>query len=179
MKNLLLFTVLFLCSQALLAQKKQLNLDNAVVISHLDKPEDRFSLEIALSESLASSGVKNTVSLNLLKQGGSPQLLIGDSMTRVLADKGFNTLMLVSVRGYDKKFQTSSGNFNLEEDLAAENLFPLYKEDIVSVTFEFHFYRAGQLVYTDMIKIGGASSREKVLRKLRKALVKRVNKKWK
>lgn len=179
MKNLLFLSFLFLSSHLLLAQKKQLDLTNAVIISHLDKTDDRFSLEIALSEAMASSGIKNTVSLNLLKQGGNPMLLISDSMTKVLAAKGFNTLMLVSVRGYDKKFQSSSENFNIEDDLAAENLFPLYKEDIVSVTFEFHFYRDGKLVYTDMIKIGGASSREKVLRKLRKALIKRVNKKWK
>lgn len=179
MKNALLISFLFLGASFSFAQKRALNLTNAVIVSHLDKPEDRFSLEIALSEAMASSGIKNTVSLNLLKQGGNPQILIQDSMTRILSEKGFNTLMLVSVRGYDKKFQSSSENFNLQEDLAAENLFPLYKEDIVSVTFEFHFYREGQLVYTDMIKIGGASSREKVLRKLRKALVKKVNKKWK
>lgn len=88
-------------------------------------------------------------------------------------------MLLVSVRGYDKRFQPSSGKYTLTEDLAAENLFPLYKEEIVSVTFEFHFYRAGQLVYTDLIKIGGASSREKVLKKLRKAVTKRALKKWK
>jgi hypothetical protein len=114
-----------------------------------------------------------------LKQGGNPQVLITDSMTNVLAQKGFNTLLLVSVRGYDKKFRPSSQNFSLAEDLAAENLFPLYKEEIVSVTFEFHFYRNGQLVYTDLLKIPGASSREKVLRKLRKRLAKKVEKDWK
>jgi hypothetical protein len=53
-----------------------LNLSNAVVISHLDKPEDRFSLEVTLSEILANVGVKNTVSLNLLKQGASTESLI-------------------------------------------------------------------------------------------------------
>jgi hypothetical protein len=117
--------------------------------------------------------------LNLLKQGGNPQALVTDSMTNILGAKGFNTMLLVSVRGYDKRFQPSSGNYTLTEDLAAENLFPLYKEEIVSVTFEFHFYRGGQLVHTDLIKIGGASSREKVLKKLRKAVTKRALKKWK
>jgi len=158
---------------------KDLKLTNAVIISHLDKQEDRFSLEVAMSEVFSATGVKNVVSLNLLKQGGDPQVLITDSMTNVLAQKGYNTLLLVSVRGYDKKFRPSSQNFSLAEDLAAENLFPLYKEEIVSVTFEFHFYRNGQLVYTDLLKIPGASSREKVLRKLRKRLAKKVVKDWK
>ncbi len=158
---------------------KDLKLTNAVIISHLDKQEDRFSLEIALSETLSRSNVKNTVSLNLLKQGGDPQVLITDSMTTILKEKGYNTLMLVSVRGYDKTFKPSSKNFNITEDLAAENLFPLYKDEIVSVTFEFHFYRNNELVYTDLLKISGASSRDKVLKKLRKKLAKKASKDWK
>ena len=94
MKNALLISFLFLGASFSFAQKRALNLTNAVIISHLDKPEDRFSLEIALSEAMASSGIKNTVSLNLLKQGGNPQILIQDSMTRILSEKGFNTLIL-------------------------------------------------------------------------------------
>ncbi len=156
-----------------------LKLNNAVIISHLDKVEDRFSLEIAISETMSKANVKNAVSLNLLKQGGDPQVLITDSMTQVLQAKGLNTLMLVSVRGYDKKFKPSTQNFSLAEDLAAENLFPLYKEDIVSVTLEFHFYRGGELIYTDLLKISGATSREKVLKKLRKQLATKIQKDWK
>jgi hypothetical protein len=158
---------------------QDLKLSNAVIVSHLDKQEDRFSLEIALSETLSKAGVKNTVSLNLLKQGGDPQVLITDSMSSLLKERGYNTLMLVSVRGYDKTFKPSSKNFNITEDLAAENLFPLYKEDIVSVTFEFHFYRGNELIYTDLIKIPGATSRDKVLKKLRKKLAKKIVKDWK
>lgn len=171
-----------LCVASLgMAQEKAavLKIDNAVIISHLDKQADRFSLEIALSETFSSNKIKNIVSLNLLKEGGDPQVFLTDSMQTLLANKGFNTLCLVSVRGYDKKFQKSTTKFTLAEDLAAENLFPLYKEDIVSVTFEFHFYQQGQLVYTDLLKIGGASSREKVLKKLRKKLPKKIQKDWK
>jgi hypothetical protein len=155
-----------------------LNLSNAVVISHLDKPEDRFSLEVTLSEILANVGVKNTVSLNLLKQGASPESLISDSITKDLAAKGFNTLMLVSVRGYDKRFKPSTQNFDLKEDIATANLFPLYKDGIVSMTLEFHFYRDGKLVYTDLLKINGGDSRDKVLKKLRKKLTKKAAKNW-
>jgi hypothetical protein len=156
-----------------------LKLTNALVVSHLDKEADQFSLEIAISDVLSRSKVKNTVALNVLKSGGDPQVLMTDSLTQLLKGKGINTLMLVSVRGFDNRFRQSTGNMTLAEDLAADNLFPIYKEDIVSVTFEFHFYRDGKLVYTDLLKIGGAGSRDKVLRKLRKKLAKKVEKDWK
>lgn len=155
-----------------------LKLNNALVVSHLDKESDQFSLEIAVSDVLSRSKVKNTVSLNVLKAGGDPQVLMTDSLTQLLKTKGINTLMLVSVRGFDNRFRPSTGNMTLAEDLAADNLFPIYKEDIVSVTFEFHFYRDGKLVYADLLKIGGAGSRDKVLRKFRKKLAKKVVKDW-
>lgn len=161
------------------AQNEKLHLKNTLVVSHLDKQEDRFSLEIAVSEVLSHCGVKNMVSLNVLKQGGDPQVLLTDSVSNMLREKGIDTYMLVSVRGFDARYSKSTGNFTLAEDLAAENLFPIYKDDIVSVTFEFHFYRDGKLVYTDLLKIGGASSREKVMKKLRKKLTKKVHKHWK
>lgn len=178
-KSLLSFLFLSFCLLGF-AQAKfpPLKLNNALVVSHLDKEADQFSLEIAVSDVLSRSKVKNTVSLNVLKAGGDPQVLMTDSLAQILNAKGINTLMLVSVRGFDNRFKPSSGNMTLAEDLAADNLFPIYKEDIVSVTFEFHFYRDGKLVYADLLKIGGINSRDKVLRKLRKKLAKKVVKDW-
>ena len=163
------------------AQKKYapLKLSNELIVSHLDKEADRFTLEIAVSDVLSRSGVKNMVSLNVLKQGGDPQVLLTDSLTKVLQNKGINTLMLVSVRGFDNRFKPSSGKMTLAEDLDADNLFPIYKEDISSVTFEFHFYRSGDLVFTDMLRISGIGSRDKLVKKLHKKLEKRVISKWK
>lgn len=155
-----------------------LKLTNALIVSHLDKEADRFTLEIAVSDVLSKAHVKNMVALNVLKQGGDPQILLTDSMNSILTAKGINTLMLVSVRGFDNRFRPSSGNITLAEDLAANNLFSIYKDDITSVTFEFHFYREGKLVYTDLLKIGGINSREKVVKKLHKKLTKKVQK-WK
>lgn len=178
-KSLLSLLFLSICLLGF-AQAKfpPLKLNNALIVSHLDKEADQFSLEIAVSDVLSRSKVKNTVSLNVLKAGGDPQVLMTDSLTQLLNSKGINTLMLVSVRGFDNRFKPSSGNMTLAEDLAADNLFPIYKEDIVSVTFEFHFYRDGKLVYADLLKIGGINSRDKVLRKLRKKLAKKVVKDW-
>lgn len=178
-KSLLSFLFLSVCLLGF-AQAKfpPLKLNNALVVSHLDKESDQFSLEIAVSDVLSRAKIKNTVSLNVLKAGGDPQVLMTDSLTQLLKGKGINTLMLVSVRGFDNRFRPSTGNMTLAEDLAADNLFPIYKEDIVSVTFEFHFYRDGKLVYTDLLKIGGVNSRDKVLRKFRKKLAKKVVKDW-
>jgi hypothetical protein len=178
-KSLLSFLFLGACLLGFSQAKfPPLKLNNALVVSHLDKESDQFSLEIAVSDVLSKTKIKNTVSLNVLKAGGDPQVLMTDSLTQLLKAKGINTLMLVSVRGFDNRFRPSSGNMTLAEDLAADNLFPIYKEDIVSVTFEFHFYREGKLVYTDLLKIGGINSRDKVLRKLRKKLEKKVVKDW-
>lgn len=180
MKKTILLILSVVCFGITFAQKAApLNLKECVIISHLDKSEDRFSLEINTSEVCASVGVKNMVSLNVLKQGGDPQVFLTDSVSNLLKEKGYGTLMLVSIRGYDKNFKQSTNKVTLAEDLSADNLFPIYKEDIVSVTFEFHFYRDGNLVYTDLLKIGGAGSRDKVLKKYRKKLAKRVNKRWK
>lgn len=177
MKKQILF--LLVAFSSISAFSQELKLSNALIVSHMDKQQDRFSLEIACSEVLANAGVKNGVSLNVLKQGGDPQVLLTDSLTQVLAAKGLNTLMLVSVRGYDKRFKVSEQKMTLSEDLSIDNLFPIYKEDIVSVSFEFHFYRDGKLVYADVMKVGGAGSREKVMKKFRKKLAKKVEKDWK
>jgi hypothetical protein len=104
---------------------------------------------------------------------------MSDSLTQVLQAKGINTLMLVSVRGFDSRFKPSSGKMTLADDLDADNLFPIYKEDISSVTFEFHFYREGNLVYTDMLRVAGVSSRDKLVKKLHKKLEKKVVSNWK
>lgn len=177
MKKQILF--LLVAFSSISAFSQELKLSNALIVSHMDKQQDRFSLEIACSEVLANAGVKNGVSLNVLKQGGDPQVLLTDSLTQVLAAKGLNTLMLVSVRGYDKRFKVTEQTMTLSEDLSIDNLFPIYKEDIVSVSFEFHFYRDGKLVYSDVMKVGGAGSREKVMKKFRKKLAKKVEKEWK
>lgn len=177
MKKQILFLLVVFSSISAFTQ--ELKLTNALIVSHMDKQQDRFSLEIACSEVLSSAGVKNGVSLNVMKQGGDPQVLLTDSLTQALAAKGLNTFMLVSVRGYDKRFKVSEQKISLSEDLAIDNLFPIYKEDIVSVSFEFHFYRDGKLVYADIIKVGGAGSREKVMKKFRKKLAKKVEKDWK
>ncbi|MDH4471488.1 MAG: hypothetical protein QE487_02715 [Fluviicola sp.] len=179
MKQLILLIAMIGLGSISNAQTDSLHLTNALVVSHMDNQEDRYSLEVAISEILSANQVKNAVSLNVLKQGGDPQVLMTDSLTQILAGKGINTMMLVSIRGYDKRFRRSEKKLTLAEDLSSANLFSLYKDDIVSVTLEFHFYRNGVLVGSDLLKIGAISSREGVMKKLRKKLPKRIRKHWK
>jgi len=179
MKKVVFLLFIALLSTNLFAQTKNLDLTNALIVSHMNNQEDRFSLEVAISEILTQNKIKNAASLNMLKQGGDPQILLTDSITQLLSSKGINTMMLVSIRGYDRKFKLSERKITLAEDLAADNLFSLYKDDIVSVTLEFHFYRGGVLVGSDLLKISGISSRDGVMKKLRKKLPRRINKRWK
>jgi hypothetical protein len=158
---------------------KNLDLKNVLVVGQLDKPEDRYTLEINLSEMFANQGIKTMASLNVLKQGADPRILATDSIRTLLQGQGIDTYVLVSVRGYDRKFKPASKHYDLGTELTNGHAFPLYREEIVSITLEFNFYRNGEFVGYDILKLGGIGSRDSVLKKLRKKLPKRINKRWK
>jgi hypothetical protein len=171
--------LIFLSATTVFGQLDQLNLTNALVIGQLDKPEDRFSVEINITELLTSNGVKAIPSLNVLKLGSDPELLATDSITSSLKAKGIDTYILVFVRGYDKKFKPSKLKDDLLTSLNTGSLFPLYRDEVTSVSFEFLFYRNGEMVASDIVKCGSVSNRDSVIKKLRKGLEKKIVKKWK
>jgi len=182
MKNfhyLFLFVLTLVVPTFSQAQDKGLHLKNVLVIGQLDKPEDRYSMEINVTEIFTELGVKAIPSLNMLKLGTDASLIASDSMKQIIATKGIDTYLLVSVRGYDKTFKATSMNDDFNTALGAGNLFPLYREEIVSVSFEFKFFRNGAMVEYDIIKCGNVSNRDAVLKKLRKQLRKVAVKKWK
>lgn len=160
------------------AQDSLKNLNNVVVIGQIDNPEDRFSLEIALADFFKSNNIKTTTSLNIVKQGGDAMTLAADSTQQKLKEKGFDTYMLISVRGYDRKFKKSTRRPTMEEAIEVGHLFTLYREEVVSVSFEITFYQNGKLVQYDLIKVGSVGSRESVLKKLRKKMAKKLKKDW-
>src|SRR5574343_97488 len=178
MKNLTLFLLLFLAINVQ-AQKESIQLKNALVIGQLDKEEDRYSVEINLTELLTDAGIKAVPSLNILKLGEDAAVLATDSIQKLVASKGIDTYVLVSVRGYDKKFKKTYRKDELKTALNAGNLFPIYRDEVVSVSFEFMFYRNGQFIGTDLIKCGNVSSRDTVIKRFRKILKKRIEKNWK
>lgn len=178
--NLILFALLFVTNvQAQKAKKVKLHLNNALVVAQLDNPEDRYSLEINLTELMVSRGVKAEPSLNYMKFGEDSQVLGTDSIVNLMKAKGIDTYCLVSVRGYDKRFKKTKRRDNLKTSLAEGSLFNLYREGIVSISFEFKFYRNGEFVYTDIVKCGNVGDRATVLKRFRKKVGKRILRKWK
>jgi hypothetical protein len=83
------------------------------------------------------------------------------------------------VRGYDRKYKPTNLRDDLVTALNAGNLFPIYREEVVSVSFEFTFFRNGQFVCSDIVKCGNVSDRDSVIKRFRKLVAKRIEKKWK
>lgn len=180
MKNLkLIFILLFVSVNFLsFSQTKDLHLKNALIIGQLDKADDRYSVEILLAELFGNAGIKAIPSLNVLKTGSDIKSLINDSIQKIVASKGIDTYMTVSVRGFDKRFKLARVHDNLEKALNTSHLFPLYREEMVSISFEFMFFREGQFIATDIIRCGNVSTRANLLKKFRKKATKRINS-WK
>lgn len=178
MKNYLLFLVVFV-TPLVFGQTDNIHLKNALVIGQLDKQDDRYSIEVNLTELLSEAGIKAIPSLNVLKFGSDASLLATDSIQKQVAAKGIDTYILVSVRGYDQRFKRSVNKDDLKTALGVGNLFPIYRGEVTSVSFEFLFYRNGLLVGSDLIKCGNASDRDSVIKKFRKKVAKRIEKKWK
>lgn len=164
------------------AQKKKdtpaLHLKNVVVIGQMDEPADRYSVESSMTQLFTDYGLQAKASLNLVKQGADAQVLASDSIGKSLAGQGYDTYLLISVRGYDKRFKASEVNEDMATSLSRGNLFGIFQDGIVSVSFEFKFFRNGQLVHNEIIKCGNAGSRGKVMNKLRKKVGKRILKSW-
>ena len=178
MKNLNVILISILVSFNVSAQIKDLNLKNGLVIGQLDRSEDRYSVEIALTEILSENAIKAIPSLNILKVGADVYHLENDSILNIVQAKGIDTYLTISVRGYDKRYKFAENHSNFKTAIRESHLFPLYKEEMLSISFEITFYRNGEFVATDMIRCGNIDSREDVVKQLKKKLRKRVQKKW-
>jgi hypothetical protein len=115
----------------------------------------------------------------MMKLGSDASMLATDSIQRLVTAKGIDTYVIVSVRGFDRRFKPSVRKDDLNTALGAGSLFPIYREEVVSVSFEFLFYRNGQFVASDIVKCGNVSERDTVIKRFRKKLTKRIVKKWK
>lgn len=179
MKKTAILILLFLTQNTVFAQIENLDLKNVLVVGLLDKAEDRFTLEVNMTEILANQGIKSMASLNAMKQGSAISMIASDSIKAALKAKGFDTYVLVAVRGYDTKFKKATIFNPLNSELEIGHSFPLYREGITSITLEFNFYRDGKHVAYDLIKLPGTSNRDQVIKKMRKKMPKRINKLWK
>ena len=113
MKSIFAFFILFISINAY-TQYEPLNLKNCLIVGQLEHQEDRFTLEVNLSEIFASCGIKTMASLNVLKRGSDLLLLSSDSLYQIMKQKGIDTYVLVSVRGYDNNFKISEKDENIK-----------------------------------------------------------------
>jgi len=154
-------------------------LTNAVIVGQFDKQEDRYSVEANLTDLFNMMGVKAMPSLNLVKVGQDAASLASDSIMAIAQSKGYDTYVILNVRGYDRKFRPSTAKLTLKEALERGSLYSIHQDDIVSVTFEIRVYRNGEFVGVDSIKCGNVGERDSVLKRLRSGAEKRLKKHWK
>lgn len=178
MRVLIMFLLSTLIFQHAWSQDEELQLENVLVIAQQDKVKDRYSMEVAFLELFNRYGIESKASLNVLKQGGDPTVLLTDSLQNKLKSEGIDTYLLISVRGYDKRFRPSEELRSFEEEIEAGHLFPLYRESATSVTFTFTFYRDLEPVHYELIKTGTVGSRDAVLKKLMRKAERRLKRDW-
>ena len=177
MKYSVLGFFLFLATLSF-AQVKNVKLTNCVVIGQFDKPEDRFTIESTTAGVFSANGIKTTPSVNYVKTGGSSSVLAEDSLKSLLKENGFDTYVIVSVRGYDRTFKPSKVKYPLAEKLDQGTLREIYRNGAVNVSFEFAFYRNKELVATDIVKCTNISNRESTMKRFNKNVDSRIEKKW-
>lgn len=178
MKNLIVLTLLFVSFTSVAQKNKErFTLTNALIVGQMNKEDERYFLEISLTEFFADRGVNALPSLNILKQGADLSDLASDSLKNKVQAKGIDTYLLVSVRGFDSRFKLSSRNDDFKTALDYGTLFNLYREEITNVSFEFFFYLNDALVKKQLIRIGNINSKESVLKRLKKKLARKM-KKW-
>ena len=180
MKNLFLATLsALLLSLNLGAQEAEpLNLKNVLIVGQQDDLSDRYTLEVGLLQLFTDYNVKSKASLNVIKQRGTDEILLTDSIHQKLKSEGIDTYLLVSIRGYNKRFKLSENANPIEEEINAGHLYPLYRESASTVTFSFTFYRDMKPVHYELIKTGTIGSKDAVMKKLLKKVERRLTKEW-
>jgi hypothetical protein len=177
MNKILLSSVILVISFFTFSQ--ELHLKNVLVIGQFDRPEDRYAVEVNVTELLNNAGVKALPSLNVLKQGTAAIQLASDSIQNVITQKGFDTYLIVNVRGYDRKFKPSQTKISFEEMLNMASIYHIYRDEATSVSFEFTFFKNNEVIYRDIVRCGNISNRDSVIKKFRKKLPKQIEKRWK
>jgi len=178
MKKTMLIALMLLLFQGIGLSQKSMNfqLKDAVVVGLFDRKDEHYQMEIFLSEILNQYHIHSTVSMNFLKEGADVKTLASDSTLNAIKAKGYDMFILMDVRGYDQRFKPSTERLPLEKELSLGHLFPMYREEVSSVSFEFKFYRGTEMVGYDIIKVG-AGSKDAMLKKLRAKIEQRIKSK--
>jgi len=149
-----------------------------LIIGQFDRPDERYAIEVALTELLSSNGLESMPSLNVLKQGSDPSVLANDSIQSMLLKNNISTYLIVNVRGYDRRFKPSKTEVSLREMLSRTSIYHIYREEVTSVSFEFTFFQKNKVVFRDILRCRNISDRDSVIKRIRKKLPKRMARKW-
>ena len=152
--------------------------EKVLIIGQFDRPDERYAIEVTLTEIFAQNGLDAIPSLNILKQGSDPSVLASDTLQNMLSKQGITTYLVVNVRGYDRRFKSSKIDVSLSEILGRTSIYHIYREEATSVSLEFTFFREKQVYFRDILKCGNIAGRDSVLKRIRKKLPKRMSKKW-
>ena len=149
-----------------------------LIIGQFDRPDERYAIEVTLTEIFAQNGLEAIPSLNILKQGSDPSVLASDTLQNMLTKQGITTYLVVNVRGYDRRFKASKIDVSLSEILGRTSIYHIYREEATSVSLEFTFFKEKKVYFRDILKCGNIAGRDSVLKRIRKKLPKRMSKKW-
>lgn len=175
-KYLFLFILIVNLSPRVFSQS--INKSNILVIGQFDRPDERYAVEVTLTELFSKQGIMAMPSLNILKQGSDPLILASDTIQKLLLKKNINTYLVVNVRGYDRRFKPSEIELSFSDMLGRTSIYHIYREEATSVSLEFTFFRENKVVFRDILKCGNISDRDSVLKRIQKKLPKRMGRKW-
>jgi len=178
MKNLIFLFVFLLTAAGQFGYAQSIKESKTLIIGQFDKPDERYAIEVALTELFSSNGLESMPSLNVLKQGSDPSVLANDSVQSMLLKNNITTYLIVNVRGYDRRFKPSKTEVSLREMLSRTSIYHIYREEATSVSFEFTFFRNNKVVFRDILRCRNISDRDSVLKRIRKKLPKRMARKW-
>jgi hypothetical protein len=154
------------------------NLKGAMLLVKNDDAKERFSVEANMGKILATYNLPLLLSINMINQGAPLKELAGARVQNEMSARGINSVLVVSIRGFDQRFKPRTKiPATLEEMLEEGNLYPISQEEATTVTIEFIQYVGGKFNGYHMMRIGSASNKSKVYTRIQKKL-NRLVPKW-
>jgi hypothetical protein len=154
------------------------NMQGAMLLVKNDNAQERFSVEANLGKILATYNMPLLLSINVINQGAPLKELAGARAQNEMSARGINSVLVVSIRGFDQRFKPRTKiPATLEEMLEEGNLYPISQEEATTVTIEFIQYVGGKFNGYHMMRIGSASNKSKVYTRIQKKL-NRLVPKW-
>ena len=85
------FTLIFLLFSILSTfQVQGQRTSKTLVIGQFDKPDERYAIEVAITDLFTKNGIPSVPSLNVIKQGADPSILALDSIQSKLNQAGID-----------------------------------------------------------------------------------------